>query len=86
MSEVQDESIELAAIAKLREWIAAKNQRATEIGIDTDLIKDGILDSLHMVNFILYIEEIRGKEIPEALIQPEYFFSLRVIHDTFFRR
>jgi hypothetical protein len=38
-----------------------------------------------MVNFLLYIEEIRGQEIPEKLVQPRYFTSLRVIHDTFFR-
>lgn len=53
--------------------------------MDTDLISEGVLDSLEMVNFIMYIEDIRGQEIPEALMQPEYFTSLKVICDTFFR-
>ena len=85
MSEIQDKGVGLTAVTKLREWIAAKNQLVTEIEMDTDLIKDGVLDSLQMVNFLLYIEEILGKEIPEAFIQPEYFVSLRMIRDTFFR-
>jgi acyl carrier protein len=85
MSANPSELIDQAAVSKLRSWIASANQQPSEIGMDTDLIKEGLLDSLQMVNFLLYIESIRGEEIPEALIQPEYFVSLRVIHDTFFR-
>ena len=48
-------------------------------------IEDGTLDSLEMVSFILHIEEIRGEEIPETPIQAQYFVSLRMISDTFFR-
>ena len=84
MSAIHEQEIDVAAIAKLRSWIASKNEQAPTIDMDTNLIDDGVLDSLQMVNFLLYIEEIRGKEIPETLIQPEYFVSLRVIHDTFF--
>jgi len=73
------------AVAKLRRWISSTNERTIEIGLDTRLIDEGVLDSLQMVNFLLYIEEIRGCEIPETLIQPRYFISLRVILDTFFR-
>jgi acyl carrier protein len=81
MSEIHD----VNAITKLRSWIASKNQHAPTVELDTDLINSGVLDSLQMVSFLLYIEEIRGKEIPETLIQPECFVSLRVIHDNFFR-
>lgn len=52
--------------------------------MDANLITEGALDSLEMVNFLLYIEEIRGEEIPEELIQPSNFASLRVICDKFF--
>jgi hypothetical protein len=38
-----------------------------------------------MVTFVLFIEELRGTEIPESLIQPRYFTTLHVIVDTFFR-
>jgi len=84
MSEAHDDQIDYAAVARLRDWLAAKNGRAGEITMDTDLINEGVLDSLQMVNFLLYIEEIRGREIPEAMVQPAYFTSLRVIYDTFF--
>jgi acyl carrier protein len=77
--------IDATAVAKLRSWIAATKKRPLPIGLDTNLIDDGILDSLEMVNFLLYIEEIRGREIPETLIQPERFVSLRVICETFFQ-
>jgi acyl carrier protein len=72
------------AISKLKDWIASTTTQTAEIGLDTHLIREGFLDSLQMVNFLLYIEEIRGREIPEALLQPEHFASLRKIHETFF--
>lgn len=80
-----DIGIDTPAIARLRSWIVSANRRATPINLDTDLIGEGALDSLQMVNFIMYVEEIRGRDIPEALIQAKYFTSLRLIYDTFFR-
>lgn len=71
-------------IGKLRDWLATTNAAVRRVELDTRLIEEGVLDSLQMVNFILYIEEVRGRELPEAFIQPEYFVSLRIIHDTFF--
>jgi acyl carrier protein len=85
MSRDDERNIDMAAVSRLREWVALTKPQTVEIGLDTDLINEGVLDSLEMVNFLLYIEEIRGQEIPEALVQPRYFTSLRVIHDTFFR-
>lgn len=85
MSAINETDLDLTTITKLRDWVSATKQQTIEIGLDTNLIKEGALDSLEMVNFLLFIEEIRGQEIPEALIQPEFFTSLRVIHDTFFR-
>jgi acyl carrier protein len=85
MYDNHDPGIDHSTVEKLRDWIASTKRQEVEINLDTNLIGEGALDSLEMVNFLLYIEEVRGREIPEALIQPEYFTSLRVIHDTFFR-
>jgi acyl carrier protein len=85
MSADDERNIDMDAVSRLREWVALTKPHTVEIGLDTDLINGGVLDSLEMVNFLLYVEEIRGQEIPEALVQPRYFTSLRVIHDTFFR-
>jgi acyl carrier protein len=73
-----------ATVDKLRQWIVAAKPQSIEIGLDTDLIEQGALDSLQMVNFLLFIEEMRGDEIPEALIRTQYFTSLRVIAQMFF--
>lgn len=85
MSGDDEPNIDFVAVSKLREWMVLTKPQTIEIGLDTHLINEGVLDSLEMVNFLLYIEEIRGQEIPEALVQPRYFTSLRVINDTFFR-
>ena len=85
MSGADERNIDVAAVSRLRDWVASTKPQTVKIGLDTNLINEGVLDSLEMVNFLLYIEEIRGQEIPEALVQPQYFTSLRVIHDTFFR-
>ncbi len=85
MSGDDERNIDMAAVSKLRDWVALTKPHTVEIGLDTHLINEGVLDSLEMVNFLLYIEEIRGQEIPEAFVQPQYFSSLRVIHNTFFR-
>ena len=71
-------------IDSLKQWILDKNPEAGDIGLDTDIIGQGVLDSLEMVSFLIYIEELRAKEIPEELIKPEYFVSLRTIYETFF--
>ena len=72
-------------VSKLRQWILDAKPQTIEIGLDTDLINEGALDSLQMVNFLLFIEEMRRKEIPESLIQTQYFTSIRVINETFFK-
>jgi len=79
-----DEITDQTVITRLRDWIGATRQVNREIGLDVDLIGEGLLDSLEMVNFLLYVEELRGSEIPEALIKPECFATLRIIHNTFF--
>lgn len=79
-SELTDDPI----VAALRNWIIVSKKRETPIELDADLIGLRLLDSFDMVTFLLFIEELRGTEIPESLIHPRYFKSLRVIVDTFF--
>jgi acyl carrier protein len=69
---------------KLKHWISEKNPEINEIEWETDIIQQRILDSLQMVNFLLYIEELRGKEIDEEQIKPHNFKSIETIYDQFF--
>ncbi|HYU34100.1 MAG TPA: acyl carrier protein [Thermoanaerobaculia bacterium] len=72
-------------MARVKAWLLSVNREAGDVGWDTDLIAERVLDSLQMVNFLLYIEEVRGREIGEQMIRPECFQSLRAIYDNFFR-
>jgi acyl carrier protein len=80
-----EDGFDMTVISKLRKWIVSAKPQTSEIGLDTHLIDEGVLDSLQMVGFLLYIEETRGREIPVGLIRPDNFVSLRVIYQTFFR-
>jgi acyl carrier protein len=71
---------------KLKEWIVQHNAAAKDLGPDTNIIEARLIDSLQFVSFLLYVEELRGQEIPEAQVSLESFRSLRVIRDTFFAK
>ena len=70
-------------ISQLKLWIEDRRPDSAAVELDTNLIQEGILDSIEMINFILYVEELRGSEIPEAFVRPEYFYSLRTVYQTF---
>ncbi|HEX8699784.1 MAG TPA: acyl carrier protein [Myxococcaceae bacterium] len=69
---------------KLKDWIVQHNAAAKDIGPDTNIIESRLIDSLQFVSFLLYVEELRGKEIPEDQVSLESFRSLSVIRNTFF--
>ncbi|MFS8184576.1 condensation domain-containing protein [Pseudovibrio denitrificans] len=55
-----------------------------DLDIDKNLIESRIIDSLSFVEFILFIEELRGSSIDPASFGPEVFTSLRTIGQAFF--
>jgi acyl carrier protein len=71
---------------QLKRWIVehAKNPVA---GLDdeTAILEQGILSSLDIVEFVLYIESLRGSEVDTDAIAPEAFFSVNALYDAFFR-
>lgn len=66
-------------IQKIKDWIQELNPDGIHFTNETDLIESGILDSMQMVNLVLFIEEVQGKLIPEEKIRPEYFKSIATI-------
>ena len=50
-----------------------------EVGVDTQLLDDGILDSLTLVVLIEELEGEYGINIPEEMLQPERFETVRKI-------
>ena len=73
--------------AKLRAWIAKRAKVPIEpsaLTDDTPIIESGLLSSLDIVEFVLYIESLRGDEIDLEDLEPEVFTSTNTMYGTFF--
>ena len=72
-------------IQKIREYIESKNPEFAALGLDTDIIENRLIDSLHFVEFILFVEEVACAKIDMEAIDIEDFRSLDRI-DAFLTR
>ena len=52
----------------------------------TDILENNIIDSMQFVEFVLFVEEVRGRPIPVGEIAPESFSSLQLIDQNFLRK
>ena len=80
---------ELELRRNLRQWIvkrSKKNVNLDELRDDTPLVDQGILSSLDVTAFVLYIESLRGEEVDPDDLEPEVFQNLDTIWSKFFQR
>ena len=72
--------------SKLRDWILKHAKTAPGAGFSdrTQLLEDGILSSLDIVEFVLFIESLRGEDVDIEDIEPEVFTSIDTLHAAFF--
>lgn len=86
MSTVQATSQETETRAKLRIWIVkhAKVPPGAGFNDDTPILEEGILSSLDIVEFVLYIESLRGDDVDVDDIDPQVFTSINTLHTAFF--
>ena len=78
---------ETAVKLKLRDWIVDRSKIPVsngEIKDDTQIIEEGYLSSLDIVEFILYIESLLGEEIDMDELEPEMFETTDTMYQTFF--
>ena len=71
----------------LRKWILSHSKaQQPESGFtdQTPLLEMGLLSSLDVVEFVLYVEELRGDEVDPDEIEPEVFTSIDTLWDGFF--
>jgi acyl carrier protein len=71
---------------QLRDWILKRSKNPPK-GAFTDataILEEGILSSLDVVEFVLYIESLRGDEVDTDAIEPEAFTSIDTLYTTFF--
>jgi acyl carrier protein len=75
--------------AKLREWIlkrSKKQLRAEELTDETPVVESGLLSSLDIVEFVLYMESLRGAEIDADDLEPAVFANTNTMYATFFAK
>jgi acyl carrier protein len=60
------------------------NGKTNHISEKDNLFDLGYIDSLNVVELILFIEEKTGKEIPIENYTPRTFHTMKQIFDTFF--
>jgi len=73
---------------QLREWIIerSKSPPTWEFTDTTEILEEGILSSLDVVEFVLYIESLLGEEVDVDDIGPEVFTSIDTLYDSFFAK
>ncbi|MBI3298247.1 MAG: acyl carrier protein [Elusimicrobia bacterium] len=70
-------------IEELKSWLLRQRPDVKDIGLDTDLIDNRILDSVTFVNFVYFVEEFTGRRIPLASpAAADSFRTLRRIRNT----
>ena len=78
---------EVEVKGKLRSWIINQSKQHVEdheLTDDTPVIESGLLSSLDVVEFVLYIESLLGDEIDLEDLEPEVFTSTNTMYETFF--
>ena len=74
--------------AALRTWLAQANGDAATLHLEagTDIIESGVIDSLQVVEFILFLEEKSGRAILAESLDPDTLRTLASIYECHFRR
>lgn len=74
--------------AALRAWLFRANADVATLRLepDTDIIESRILDSLQVVEFILFLEEKCGRAILEEDLDPDTLRTLDAIYECYFER
>lgn len=72
--------------AKLRDWIVkhSKSPAKASFTDETHILEEGILSSLDIVEFVLFIESLRGEDIDTDDIEPQVFTSINTLYAAFF--
>ncbi len=70
----------------LRDWVCKANPAAAAmyLGPDTDLVDSRILESLQIVEFILFLEQQTGRDILVEHLNPAALRTFNTIYLNFF--
>jgi acyl carrier protein len=72
---------------QLRGWILEHCKEPPVQGMtdETPILEAGLLSSLQVVEFILFIESLRGDEIDLDSLEPEVLTNLDTVYAAFFK-
>lgn len=73
--------------SKLRKWVIGRSKVPVsdgEFDDDTPIIEGGYLSSLDIVEFVLFVESLRGEEIDVDDLEPEMFVNTNAMYQAFF--
>lgn len=75
-----------AVFESLRAWLIRANSGLATMHLtpDTDIIESRILESLQVVEFILFIEEKSGRQILSEDLNPNTLRTFESIYESFF--
>lgn len=70
---------------QLRNWIAQRGEiPVSEVCDDTPIIEQRIVSSLHALQLLCYIEELRERPLDRAELRPNMLRSIDAIYTVFF--
>ena len=71
---------------ELRGWILDRASAAEErlSSDELPILEEGLLSSLDIVEFILFIESLRDEEVDIESIEPEVFTNINTLYEAFF--
>jgi acyl carrier protein len=76
----------ISVMNRIREWLvqAGSGAATLELAPDTDIIESRVLESLQVVELILFLEEMSGRTILSENLNPSSLRTLDTIYNTFF--
>jgi len=71
---------------QLKTWLLEHASAAPpeEFTDQLPILEVGLLNSLDIVEFVFFIEELRGEEVDTDAIEPEVFTSIDTLWEAFF--
>lgn len=70
----------------LKQWLLQKNPALAPANLDytTPLIKNGILTSLQLMEFIVYLERLSDRDLCIDDLKPAVFLNIETVQKNFF--
>jgi acyl carrier protein len=67
---------------QIKAWLLAKKPEIDDIDPDFDIIENRVIDSLSFTEFILFLEEVSGREVQIYTESVDAFRTLRSIQEN----